>query len=88
MEHDSFFISEGKKKKRVKYAVFRSGKRIVKYSKIDQWLKAIQLLIKDLDELSAAKKKAEEKMKRIKKKNNTESKEKEEKTKAEEKEKK
>jgi len=71
LESSNFF--EGKKRKKIKPAKLKIGRRVFRYSRIDQWLKAVQSLIKDIEELTAAKKKAEQKMKKIKKNNNTKS---------------
>lgn len=73
MKDISFNFFEGKKRKKVKPKRLKFGNRVVRYSRIDQWLKAIQSLIKDIEELELAKKKAQKRMKKIKARNNTES---------------
>lgn len=73
MEFQSFNLFEGKKRKKIKPLKLKTGRRVTRYSRIDQWLKVVQELIKDVDELEKAKKRAEEKMKKIKKRDNTKS---------------
>lgn len=85
MYQDDFDLFEGKKKKKIKPVRLKIGRRVVQYSKIDKWLKSVQELIKDLEELSLAKKKAELRMKAIKEKDNTKSQKENDKDKEEEK---
>lgn len=75
MSKDDSNLFEGKKRKKIKPIKLKIGRRVIRYSKIDQWLKSVQELIKDIEELSRARKKAQEKMKTIKKQSSTQSKE-------------